>query len=152
MKTKLFMFISSTYLTPIFKFKLQQNFNKISLKKFTSNIFPALKNPAFLPPLSVKITFRVTRPSLSSNTTPSPCRGPPVGPGEPAEPLLRSRRASSIRLCFLPVNGAACAGLSVFMTAAVCVCVCGFAGVCQRERGKCVSVRQCHLGLKYLLV
>lgn len=144
----LFMFSSSTYCLFGQCKSSDSNFEMSLKKKYTSNIFPALKNPAFLPPLSVNSTFRVTRPSFSSNTTQSPCRGPPEGPGEPEEPLLRSRRASSIRLCFLPANGAACAGLSVFISAAKCV----RAGVFQTQSGECVSVRQRHLGLKYLLV
>lgn len=81
--------------------------------RLTSNIFPVLKKPAFFSLLRANRTFRVTLPSFSSNTKPSPYL---EGPGEPAGPpaLPRSRRASSIRLCFLPLK--VCTTPSVFIS------------------------------------
>lgn len=78
----------------------------------TWNIFPVLKKLEFFSLLSVNRRVRQTRPRFSSTTKPSP---------SPELPL-RSRRTSSIRVCFQPLNGAACGALSVFMCA-VCVCV-----------------------------
>ena len=140
--------------TVIFRLLLHQLIWKAAYLSLTSNILPVLKNPAFFSLLSVNRTFSVTLPSFSSNTKPSPYL---EGPGEPAEQLLRSRRASSIRLCFLPLNGAAGATTpSVFICVCVtetergrvCVCV-----VLRDQTGSCVCVSiTSALRFKYLLI
>lgn len=72
----------------------------------------------------MKRILRETLSCFSSNTKLSPNQ---KGPGDVEEVLLRSRRASSIRLCFLPLKGTA-GTPSVFM--------------CERRRAVSVTPKQ----------
>lgn len=118
--------------------------NIIIIVILTSNIFPVLKKLLFFSELRLKSRLRVTLPSFSWNTVPSPGpQGPAEAPGAPTPPPpLRSLRASPIRLCLRPVNSPGGTALSVFIPEAESVSVCVREREPERE-GVCVQHHLC---------